>query len=263
MQPAPAPAPPPPPQVDGCFKIDFLFVVDDSYSMYEEQTNLTANFPKFLTAIDSYINASGSLLDYRLAVTTTGVSTIDHPDVNAANGAFRGACGIDRQWVERSDYDVEQAFGCRATVGLEGPYTEMPLRAVELALSDRIADGTNEGFLREDALLAIIILTDEDDCTNFEGIADSDCHTDLSEHVTFLDQLTGDRSRWAMSVIAGATECSSDFGTAEEAVRLKEVIELAGDNGVFSSICEGDLSPALTDALDTFSAACESFEPIN
>lgn len=258
----PAPPPPPPVQASGCNKIDFLFVVDDSYSMFEEQTNLTSNFPKFLQAIDSYVTASNELLDYRLAVTTTGVSTAEHPDPNAANGALRGACGITRQWVERTDLDVEQAFSCRATVGLDGPYTEMPVRSVELALSDRITDGTNAGFLREDALLAIIILTDEDDCTDFEGVADAECHVDMADHVTFLDSLTGDRSRWAMSVIAGDMDCNSSFGSAEEAARLKQLIGLAGDNGVFSSICEGDLSPALTDALDTFSAACDDFEPI-
>ena len=41
----------------------------------------------------------------------------------------------------------------------------MPLYAAELALVDRVADGTNAGFRRDDALLAIVILTDEDDCS--------------------------------------------------------------------------------------------------
>ena len=90
-------------------------------------------------------------------------------------------------------------------------------------------------------------------------MADSACHADPAGHAQFLDTLTGERSRWALSVIAGDTDCSSDFGSATEAVRLKSLVQATGDNGIFSSICQGDLSPALTDALDTFSAACEQF----
>jgi len=256
MQPTPQPVPEP----DPCFKIDFLFVVDDSYSMYEEQSNLIQNFPKFLDVIDNYVNSAGAFLDYRLAVTTTGVATTTNPSPYATNGAFRNACGIDRPWVERQDYEVGDAFTCRATVGVDGPGIEMPLLAIERALTDRIQDGTNGEFLRDDALLAIIILTDEDDCANYDGsVADPECHADLGDTVDFLDALTGDRTRWAVSVIAGDTDCSSGFGSAEEASRLKQLIAKTGDNGVFSSICQGDLSPALTDALDTFSAACEQF----
>ena len=49
----------------GCSKMDLLFVIDNSGSMQQEQTNLIANFPTFISVLD----ASG--LDYRVAVTTT------------------------------------------------------------------------------------------------------------------------------------------------------------------------------------------------
>ena len=52
---------------EGCAKIDILFVVDDSGSMAQEQANLTTNFPQFISVIEQ------SGLDYRVAVTTTGV----------------------------------------------------------------------------------------------------------------------------------------------------------------------------------------------
>lgn len=265
--PAPDPEPPPPPaaEPEPCFKIDFLFVVDDSGSMGQEQSNLVQNFPKFLEVIDNYINSAGSYLDYRLAVTTTGVATPDNPDPygDPMSGAFRNDCGIDRPWVERKDFSIEDAFTCRMNVGTGGPATELPVTAIEYAFSDRMDDGTNGDFLREDALLAIIVLTDEDDCANYNGeLADSSCHEDMQGHIDFLDDLKGERSKWAMSVIAGEMDCDSSFGNAIEATRLKDLIAKTGDNGIFSSICEGDLSPALTDALDTFSAACENFGPI-
>jgi hypothetical protein len=254
------PPPPPAPTPEPCAKIDFLFVVDDSYSMYEEQSNLAQNFPKFLEVIDNYINSAGSFLDYRLAVTTTGVTTAENNGSGAMNGAFRAGCGLDVPFVQRSDFEVADTFACRAAVGLDGPAVEMPVLATERALSDRIADGTNGDFLRDDALLAVIILTDEDDCANYDGgIADSECHADMADAVAFFDNLKGERSKWALSVIAGETDCSSAFGSADQANRLMEMVNLTGENGVFNSICEGDLTPALTESIDTFSAACENF----
>src|SRR4051794_8019943 len=50
----------------GCTKMDVLFVIDNSGSMGEEQTNLVANFPMFISVLDQ------SGLDYRVGVTTTG-----------------------------------------------------------------------------------------------------------------------------------------------------------------------------------------------
>src|SRR5262245_11439832 len=49
----------------GCQAIDVLFVIDNSGSMGQEQTNLIANFPAFISVLDQ------SGLDYRVAVTTT------------------------------------------------------------------------------------------------------------------------------------------------------------------------------------------------
>jgi hypothetical protein len=48
---------------DACSKMDFVFVVDNSGSMAEEQGNLAANFPEFISVIDSYQTADGSPLD--------------------------------------------------------------------------------------------------------------------------------------------------------------------------------------------------------
>ncbi len=266
-----------------CQKIDLLFVVDDSGSMSEEQSNLATNFPAFATLIDSYMTSAGDQLDYRVAVTTTGrdlAYTID-PGIpgfpplpfseSGDNGVFRQECGMSRRWLERGDANLASTFGCAAQVGTGGPSLEMPLLSMDWALHERIADGTNAGFLREDALLAIVILTDEDDCSREDNnftIASDACGSGgpnietVQSYVDKLDALKGERGRWATAVIAGPNSCSSDFGDAIEAVRLKQFVSLTGENAVFSSICQGDLASSLGDALDTFSAACEGFPPI-
>lgn len=266
-----------------CQKMDLVFVVDNSGSMAEEQGNLASNFPQFATLLNAYMVEGDLPLDYRVAITTTGRDVMYTEVIPAFppfpeqsiplseegdDGAFRQTCSMPRKWLERTDQNMESTFSCAANVGTNGPGMEMPLYASELALSARIADGTNAGFLREDALLAIVYLTDEDDCSrhdnNFTHRADEPCTTEPpSQWVTFFDELTGDRGRWATAVIAGPTDCSSEFGDAVAANRLLEFVNLTGENAVFASICDGNLAPALQAALDTFTAACETFPDVD
>lgn len=266
-----------------CRRMDLVFVVDDSGSMSEEQNNLAVNFPMFASLLNSYTISTGEQLDYRAAVTTTGITasfTIVVPAIppfpemrlpqsqNGPDGKFRQACGMTRPWLERTDPDMAGKFACAARVGTSGAAIEMPLRAAELA----VAPTTNPGFLREDALLGVVILTDEDDCSRrtspFETQGDGcgernepDLAT-VSSFVTNLDQAKGDRGRWAAAVIAAPADCVSSFGDAAEAIRLKQFASAAGTNAVFGDICQGNLAGALQQALDTFQAACENFPPI-
>ncbi|MBX3211982.1 MAG: hypothetical protein KF850_08115 [Labilithrix sp.] len=276
----PTPEQPAPPEE--CQKMDILFVIDDSGSMQEEQANLVANFPKFVSKIDSFKTKSGSKLDWRIAVTTTGRDVayqIQLPigggsfpqNEKGDNGVFRmtPSCGTTKRWVEKADATAAKDFQCLARVGTSGPSIEMPLEATKLALVDRMADGTNTGFLRDDALLAIVILTDEDDCSRDDNnftIQNDVCKTmqglkPISEYKGILDAVAKGAGRWATAVIAGPTACQSSFGKASEAARLQDFVGMAGKNGTFSSICDGDLSDALEKALDTFDAACKTLPP--
>src|SRR5258705_5042941 len=85
-----------------CNQMDILFVVDDSMSMKEEQTNLAANFPMFAKLLSSYTTPGGDKIDFRVAVTTTGKDlhyVIDYGPYQMTfnekgdNGAFRNNCG--------------------------------------------------------------------------------------------------------------------------------------------------------------------------
>jgi hypothetical protein len=259
--------------------MDIVFVVDDSGSMKEEQDNLAANFPEFVKVLDQYKVRSGEQLDYRLAVTTTGrdlqytIAGVFPANEKGDNGAFRQKCGMTRRWIERTDANVATTFKCAAAVGTGGPSIEMPLYALKLAFDDRVRDGTNAGFLRDDALLAVVILTDEDDCSradnNFD-VANDACDSNtipqiipVDTHIQFLDTLKKGRGRWASAVIAGPGPgtCSSSFGNAYEATRLKDFVSKTGKTATFSSICAGNLAQALKQALDTFDAACQAFPP--
>jgi hypothetical protein len=243
--------------------------------MAEEQSNLATNFPMFANLLSSYTTPDGQQIDYRVAVTTTGKDLsykIDFGGMqlpfneNGDDGAFRNNCNSSRRWLERGDANMQQALACRANVGTGGPSYEMPLLMAKWALDKRMTDGTNAGFLRPDALLAIVMLTDEDDASteqnNFVITPTSQPPIDYnpSDHIAFLDQLKGHRSRWAAAAIAGDGDCSSGFGDAVNAARLKEFVQKANSNGTqqatFSSICDGDLTIGLQKALMLFQSAC-------
>lgn len=253
----------------GCTKIDLLFVIDDSGSMGDEQTNLIANFPTFIQVL----NQSG--LDYRVAVTTTSRKytytmqpfPIPMDTGDGDNGAMLqpAACNMTRRWIEKTDANPAQTFACVANVGTGGNSDEMPLGAMRDAFEDRMQDSTNAGFHRTDALLGVVFLTDEEDCSYEQQVSfpigQTLCDSQMepaANYVAFLDTYTGHRSRWAAAAIAGMGPgtCTSTFGNADEATRLRTFVQQAGAQARMSSICDGDLSVSLQQTLALFQSAC-------
>ncbi len=265
------------PQQALCEKMDILFVIDDSGSMGEEQANLATNFPLFVDVLNGFVSSAGLPIDYHLGVTTTSVSKnwsigglIPDSQEGPDGALIDNECTMPRKWLERDDADVPGTFSCVAQA-VGGANEEMPLEAIRLAVRDRVMDGQNAGFFRDDALLAVVVLTDENDCSRMDnnftvGLTDDVCDdlAPVDTYISALDQVKGDRGRWATAFIAGLGpgDCSSDFGNADEATRLLSFAASAGDNAVTSSICDGDLASALGDALSTFEEACRSFPPI-
>ena len=254
----------------GCGKMDLLFVVDNSGSMSEEQASLAVNFPKFIDVLKAYKTASGLPLDYRVGLTTTSLTDtvpiplpIPLPIPQGDDGALRNksSCGMTRPWIEGTDANPAMQFACVANVGTDGSGHEQPLNGAQLALIDRVADGKNAGFLRTDALLGIVLITDEDDQSGDPKNSSSN-PLPVDEFIKAFDTVKGDHLKWATAVIAGPSACMSAFGSAEEAVRLKDFVQKSGKQAVFASICDGDLAKSLDQALKTFSQACDSYPPI-
>ena len=256
-----------------CDKIDVVFVVDDSNSMDQEQDNLAANFPEFISILDQLRTPEGAPIDYRIALTTTGRDLHLVPaggDQHGANGAFldKASCGMTRPWIQRGDPNAASVFACAAKVGTAGPTVEMPMLMSSWALRERVADGKNASFLRPDALLGLVMITDENDCSQAQpNVLATDvyvCNEGQPEVISpqtiaaTYDQVAGGHGHWAIAAIAGPGPgiCESSFGRAAEATRLKTLVGLAGPNGVFSSICSGDLASPLRTALATFEQAC-------
>ena len=169
--------------------VDILFMIDNTAGVLV-QHNLLNNFPTFTTALRSL---TGGLPNLHIAVITSDLGagdgsvagcTADGGDAGIFHYTARGTCtstNLDPGATFISDVDgvknytgnIDDVFTCIASVGNSGCGFEQPLGSVARALG---ADGRpmpaeNQGFLRPDALLFIVLLTDEDDCSVPPGSA--------------------------------------------------------------------------------------------
>ena len=221
--------------------VDVLFVVDDSGSMSDDQTQLAANFPQFFTA--SNVDEA----NYHIAVTTTltvGSGCVDLTgsascaDDDMSGHYTVGANGNDRFLTQASN-NPEGQFGDNVLVS----NTRIPSRstsdggegglrgAFNFLSAPKINDpAINGGFLRDEAKLHVIIVSDEPD--------QSRGPTDL--YIDFFQNLKGFRNSSLVAVSAIALRdnetCSGGSETGD--ARYEDVV--TATNGTFQSLCDQD-----------------------
>ena len=91
-------------------KIDFLFVIDDSGSMCEEQANLSRNFSAFS---DFLFVELGQSTDYRIAVTSTDILEEQGGNGRFLTGPTRDTSSTCNEAMETEEERVAQAERCR------------------------------------------------------------------------------------------------------------------------------------------------------
>jgi hypothetical protein len=182
-------------------KLDLLFMVDNSNSMEAMDAELRMRFPTFLSVLTSLAQA-GTLADLHIGVVTSdyGAGLLGAPGcqpspggqqgklqaigTNAAAGCQApvganfiqyqfGANGTDGPNNLPAGQDLTKTFQCMASVGSTGCGFEHQLESVYAALHNNLPE--NVGFVRSDAILAVIFVTNEDDSS-------------ASPDVTFFEQ---------------------------------------------------------------------------
>ncbi len=160
--------------------IDILFVVDNSKSMADKQTNLVTNFPDFINVLQGI---PGGLPNVHIGVVSSdmgGNATQDGPATGVSgcngrgdNGALRTDPSITGSFISDVDPtgsgtrtknytgDLATAFTQIARVGDTGCGFEQHLESMRKALTNP----ANGSFLRPSAYLAVIFIADEDDCS--------------------------------------------------------------------------------------------------
>ena len=207
--------------------VDVLWVLDDSGSMSPRQAMLAAQVPDFVMAL----NNSG--LDYQMAVTTMDMS------VTGERGKFLAQAGTPTI-LNAGTPNLNAVLSARLQPGGNGSPVERGEESMQAALNLSQQASGNQGFLRPNALLVVIFLSDEDDSSA------------AVDYKTYLDQVrpplaSGERS-WIsnfMGIVPNDPECkTSTWNFTDPGLKY---IQLATDSGGTSeSICSGDLRQALT-----------------
>ena len=161
--------------------LDVLFVIDNSGSMAPKQAALAAAARAQMFQL--LAQQVGTMPDLHVGVVTSdmgaGTFSVNNCDASQAGALVTGIPGATcdmitgRYLVDVASADggrlrnytgeIGDAFGCLAAVGDGGCGFEQPLAAMRAAL-----DGTqaqNSGFLRPEAMLLVVFVTDEDDCS--------------------------------------------------------------------------------------------------
>ncbi len=199
-----------------CNLLDILFVIDNSGSMGEEQTNLAANFPYLIQKIRDLKDKNMELVnaDVNIMVTTTDFghplcTQFQKPDYMPAKGAPINTACTDRlerfNGIGANAPKIPQACTNGCTPGAaavpSGPFIHFNVNTNNIVggdgMSDPVADALScigpqgidgcgmeatletmlqaldpgkpwnsgaEPFLRTGAVLAVIVVTDEEDC---------------------------------------------------------------------------------------------------
>ncbi len=285
---------------EGCRKIDFLFVIDDSGSMRDNQERLVAAFPGFITAIQEEVAGT----DHHIMVIDSdespawlceefldgghcdgtnvqptdcneyvcgSIDALDECAVTLGGGvvhpvggyASNQDCGFppERRYLTSEDDDLSTKFACAATVGISGFGEELPMTAMLAALDEPLqAKGAcNEGFLRDDAILVVTVVSD-DPASMFAPDDDASAGDPMLWH----DGLVAAKGGNEDAIVAIGLVPFDDTSCVFEDVptqRFVDFIESFGDKGVLGSVCSSDYAALFGETIAVIDTTCDEFEP--
>ncbi len=275
-------------------KVDILFVVDNSRSMYENQQKMAERFPQFIERIND--------LDWQIAFITTDISKSPGNSVpRAANGfgAFQDGRFLklpngntvlkkgtpNAQQLFESTVRRNETLECDVYAGECPSGDERGIYALNYAI-DPQARPENRGFFRSGAHLAVIILSDEDVRSNptvwtYPGYA----LEPLDKPESFVKNIApflGDTkvvSVHAIIVRPGDSQCLAEqspgriratYGThyaalAQPSAALKSMGNIV--DGVLGNICStnytqemGSIGSKITSNVNVLQLACQPIE---
>jgi hypothetical protein len=277
----------------GCTKVDFLFVIDNSTSMEDNQTALIDSFPGFIAAIKT---ALGDVTDYHVMVVDTDEASRCVTLCNTPNDplydkfcaednayackaaledcdSIRGAgvvhpvgsfatnkkCSFSggNRYMVAEEPDLLGAFACAAQVGTAGAPAEKPMNAIQAAVGPGLNSpgGCNAGFLREDAILVITFLSDDGKYVDKDGPAEW--------KASIVEAKGGDENAVVVLGLIPHPElnCTNPQGDGTQGAHWEEFIKMWGAHGISGSICETDYAQFFAQAVGAIDQTCDAFQP--
>ena len=203
--------------------VDVLWVIDNSSSMSTEQARVAAGITTFFSWF-TLLN-----LDYHMGVITSDI----------VNPIYAGRLVGAPTYIDSATPSPVAELAEAINVGEEDMGNESGLQAAEMALSEPLTSAENLGFLRPEARLAVVFLSDEPEQSEY----------DAAHYIAFFQSLKADPTHGLINGIVGetatgcATTCADIANTAQPGDKYIEVVNAFG--GVFGSICDCDLAVTL------------------
>jgi len=205
--------------------VDVLFVVDDSNTMGPVQQALGVAAGDFVLGL----NTRG--VDWQVGVVTT--------DVEAPQRRGR----IVGPVLSSAAGDDGAALAARLDVGDQGSQFEAGLSAMWSALTPPLASHENAGLRRDGAALAVVIVSDEDDCSDegrFGLEGPESCVTrphelvPVDEYLERLHTLVAERDDVTVHAVVepGQTEDLAECGGSAPGTRYMELARATGGSVV-------------------------------
>lgn len=166
-------------------KVDILWVIDSSGSMAPKQARLAANFLGF---INQLVNANPPI-DFHIAVTSTDTDDANSRGklrvwTNGSNSENYISCSPTVSGVTCNTgadlSTVVTAFTQMSAVGISGSAAERGLYSAYLALTEptNLTTPVFDRFVRPDAALYVVVVSDEDDASCSPMTRQSTCTAD-------------------------------------------------------------------------------------
>ncbi len=223
--------------------VDILFVIDNSASMKQEQVNFGAKIDGFMSLIKD--------LNWHIALTTTDSKAMTKDAGGAArawsDGQLRPFDSDEgKQYVLKSDEisatEAQVKLAAAIQVGLLGSGDERGVNAAYRAIERSADTAANAGFFRANARLAVVLISDENECSN--GSCLSTSPKSVPANLVSLVQSTWGRDKIftfnSIAKMAADTKCT----TAAVASVYEEASNLTG--GVTGSVCSNDYTTLLS-----------------
>ncbi|MBO9666541.1 MAG: hypothetical protein J7501_06970 [Bdellovibrio sp.] len=208
-------------------KVDILWVMDNSSSMKQHQDDLSKQIPDMVAKLNSL------KMDYHMAVVTSSMG-----GTNPTGGHLMGA----PRYLTSGTANMATLMKDRLVVGQDGSDLERGLMSMEAVLSSSYQANEGKGFLRDDALLVVIALSDEDDKSKSSGAVNYYTNVLDSVKTPWVD---GSRS-WVFNfigVLSVTSQCKTFNDYAEAGTTFIGLADTSG--GTKDSICSSDLSSAV------------------
>ncbi|MGB1277921.1 MAG: hypothetical protein ACPG77_19400, partial [Nannocystaceae bacterium] len=217
---------------DSCAKVDVVFAIDNSGSMSEEHSALQG--PVFASFPEALLMVGNGIEDFHLGV----IDACPKP-AYFHNWGNEGACNFStgENWMTSDSPNLDQEYACvtdfanngyndMADACLDsgdfGDDDEQPATTAAGSVSEAALQAANLNFLRDDALLFVVAMTDEDE----EAIDENANDVDPVTIAQAIIAAKGSVDEVIFLGIGGASNCNGPYGSANDASKLQEITQV-------------------------------------